>query len=118
MSRPRWPYLAHLPVVALLFSGPLFEGRVPYYRDLFTQHYPAYVALDRSADQGVAWPLWNPLTYTGSPFVAHYPVELAAVHLAGPLNALRLDAPLHTLLAMCGGTLLAFTLGTGAAGAW
>ncbi len=117
--RPKrhWPYLAHAALVLGLFSGVLLQGRVPFFRDLLGQYYPDSAFLARAAGQGVLWPLWNPLIHAGSPFFVHYPLEYLSV-LLGPLQALRLGAPVHVLLAMCGATLLGRERGLGSAGAW
>ena len=112
------PCLAHLPVVLLLFSGALFQGGVPYFRDLLSHYYPDYAFLARSASQQIAWPLWNPLVHAGAPFLMPYPLDVVSVWLLGPLQALRIDAPLHVLVAMCGASALAGWLGCGATGVW
>jgi hypothetical protein len=114
----RWPYLAHLAVVLFLFWGVLFEGRLPYFRDLLTQYYPDYVFVARAAGEGIAWPLWNPLVHAGAPFLVSYPLELAAVLLFGPGTALRWDAPIHVFVGMCGASLLGRGRGLGTHGAW
>ena len=46
--RSLWPYLAHLPLVAWTFAGPLFFGLVPYFRDVGYYYYPNEVFLERS----------------------------------------------------------------------
>jgi hypothetical protein len=118
MRSKTWPYLAHLPVVLFMFWGVLVQGRVPFVRDILTHYYPDYVFLAQSASQGVGWPLWNPLIHAGAPFLVPYPFDILLVRAFGPLTALRLDAPFHVLLAMCGASFLARQRGLGLSGAW
>lgn len=118
LASDQWPYLAHVPVVLLLFSGVLFQDLMPFFRDLLGQYYPDYVFLSRSVGQGVLWPLWNPLVHAGSSFLVPYPVDYLSVLLWGPLDALRLDAPGHVLLAMCGASLLGRLRGLESPGVW
>lgn len=114
----RWmPLLAHLPVVAVIFSGPLFEGKLPYFRDVAVYYYPNYVFLERSLGQGV-WPLWNPTSDAGAPFLITDPTDLLLVGTLGAQGALRVGPPLHLLLAMCGASLLARGLGFTLWGTW
>ena len=120
-ARPNWrsvlPYAAHLPVVAWVFSGALFSGQVPYFRDVLVYYYPNYVFLERSLGQGV-WPLWNPTSDAGAPFLVADPIDLLLVGLLGAVGALRFGPPLHLALAMFGCTRLATTLGMGRLGGW
>jgi hypothetical protein len=117
-ARARWlPFLAHLLPPLYLFAGPLFGGRVLYFRDLTYYYFPNYVFLERSLRQGL-WPLWNPSSDSGAPFLMAYPLDLALVALLGARRAMALDAPLHLLVAMCGVTLLVRTLGGRPWGAW
>lgn len=118
LAKDKWPYLAHVPVVLLLFSGVFFQDGVPFFRDLLGHYYPDYVFLARSAKQGVLWPLWNPLVHAGSPFLVPYPVDFLSVLLLGPLNALRIDAPGHVLFAMFGASLMGRVRGLDSSGAW
>ena len=110
-------YAAHFPVVAWVFSGALFAGQVPYFRDVAVYYYPNYVFLERSLRQGV-WPLWNPTSDAGAPFLASDPIDLLLVGLLGAAGALRFGPPLHLALAMTGCSRLATTLGMGPLGGW
>jgi hypothetical protein len=112
-----WPYLAHVPVVAWLFAGALFEGQVFFFRDVSVYYYPNYVFLERSLEQGV-WPLWNPTSDAGAPCLMADPVDLVLVGLFGATAALRLGPPLHLALAMVGASRLAGSLGMGRWGVW
>ena len=111
------PYLAHLPFVAWTFAGPLFFGLVPYFRDIGYYYYPNAVFLERSLAQGV-WPLWNPTSDAGAPFLATDALDLALIRATGALGALRYGPPLHQLIAMCGASFLAAGLGLGGWGVW
>jgi hypothetical protein len=108
--------IAHLAAVLWIFQGPLLAGSVPFFRDICNYYYPNYVFLSRAFDEGV-WPLWNPTSDAGAPFLLAEPLELALVYLVGPLGALRLSPPLHVFLAMAGASQLARTLGRGTLGA-
>lgn len=112
-----WPYLAHLPVVAWLFAGALFQGQVFFFRDVSFYYYPNYVFLERSLHDGV-WPLWNPTSDAGAPFLTADPADLALVGLLGATRALRFGTGLHLALAMAGGSWLAAGLGMGRLGVW
>jgi len=112
-----WPYLGHVPFVAWTFAGPLFFELVPYFRDVAYYYYPNAVFLERSLSQGV-WPLWNPTSDAGAPFLATDVVDLVLVRAAGAAGALRFGPPLHQLLAMCGASWLAAALGLGGFGVW
>jgi hypothetical protein len=105
-----------LAAVAWLFAGPLFAGRVLYYRDIGVTYYPDFVFVSRALAQGV-WPLWHPQADGGAPFLMAYPVHLALLLLAGPRATLALSPPLHVLLAMGGATALARRLGVRTLGA-
>lgn len=111
------PYLCHLPLALWFFGSSLFRDRLPFFRDIAVYYYPNYVFLERSLAQGV-WPLWNPWSDAGAPFLVVYPLDLVSVLLAGAEGALRLEAPLHAFLAMAGATWLARRLGLGPAAAW
>jgi hypothetical protein len=112
-----WPYLAQLPFVAWTFAGPLFFGLVLYFRDIAYYYYPNAVFLERSFAQGV-WPLWNPTSDAGAPFLATDLVDLVLVRATGALGALRFGPPLHQLIAMCGASWLAAGLGVSGLGMW
>jgi hypothetical protein len=114
---PLVPFLAHLPLVLWLFASVLFQGRVFFFRDIYCYYYPNYVFLERSLRQGV-WPLWNPTTDAGGPFLMSDPMDLLLVGTTGAETALRLAPPLHVLLAMCGATALARRMGNGPWGSW
>ena len=115
---PSWaPYAAHLLPVLWLFSGPLLEGRVLFFRDLSLYYYPNYVFVADSLAQGV-WPLWNPTSDAGAPFLMAYPLELVALATAGARATLAVLPPLHVWIAMCGATHLCRSWGAGAGGAW
>jgi hypothetical protein len=103
--------------VAFVFSGALFEGQVFFFRDICYYYYPNYVFLEHSLREGV-WPLWNPTSDAGAPFLITDPLDLLLVGLAGAERALRFGVPLHLAIAMAGGTRLAATLGMGHWGAW
>jgi len=96
--RSPWPYLAHLPFVAWTFAGPLFFGLVPYFRDIAYYYYPNEVFLERSFREGV-WPLWNPTSDAGAPFLTTDVAELLLVRATSALSALRFGPPLHQLVA-------------------
>jgi hypothetical protein len=114
----RWlPFAAHLLPVLWLFGDAIVGGRLPYFRDVSFYYFPNYVFLERALRQGV-WPLWNPTCDAGVPFLMSYPVELLLVAVLGAEGALRVDGPLHLLLAMCGASLLARILGLGPWGVW
>ena len=116
-SRSSWPYLAHLPVVAWVFAGALFQGQVFFFRDVSVHYYPNYVFLERSLGQGV-WPLWNPTSDAGAPFLMTDPVDLLLVGLLGAERALRFGSALHLAIAMAGASRLAAVLGMGRWGVW
>jgi hypothetical protein len=112
-----WPYAAHLVPALWLFAGPLFEGRVLFFRDLTFHQYPNYVFLAGALAQGV-WPLWNPTSDAGAPFLNAYPLDLLLVALLGARGALAVGPPLHVWIAMCGATYLTRAAGADRAGAW
>jgi hypothetical protein len=112
-----WPYVAHLPILAFLFAGALFKGQVFFFRDIVVYYYPNYVFLERSLRQGV-WPLWNPTSDAGAPFLMADPADLLLVGLLGAERALRLGPPMHLGLAMAGASWLAAVLGLGRLGVW
>lgn len=112
-----WPYAAHLPVVAFVFAGAIFQGQVFFFRDISVYYYPNYVFLERCLRQGV-WPLWNPTSDAGAPFLMADPLDLLLVSLLGAEGALRFGPPVHLTLAMAGASWLAATLGMGRWGVW
>lgn len=115
--RPLAAGALHLGLTILLFAGVLFEGRLPYFRDVGIYYYPNYVFAAASLEQGT-WPLWNPTADAGAPFLIVYPVELALLALAGARFTLAVGPPLHVLAAMCGATWLAREIGVSRWGAW
>ena len=127
LDRQRWYVLsspalvigiAHLMMVVTFFHRLLLLGDVPYFRDLASFYYPCFALIERAAAEGVAWPLWNRYSNAGEPFLEPYIVNLLSVRLFGALGALRLDAPLHVLLAACGASALAHRRGAAPSGAW
>ena len=66
---------SRLAAVAWVFAGPLFAGRVLYYRDVSVTYYPDFVFVARALARGV-WPLWHPGADGGAPFLMAYPVHL------------------------------------------
>jgi len=116
---PVWwlPCAAHLLPPLWLFAGLLFEGRMLFFRDLTYYYYPNYVFVAGAMGQGV-WPLWNPTSDAGAPFLMAYPLDLLLVAALGPRGALAAGPPLHVWLAMCGATRLARSVGASAWGAW
>ncbi len=104
-------------VAAWPFWGPLFDGRVLFFRDVSVTYYPDLVFLQRALAQGV-WPLWHPGADGGAPFLAPYPVHLVLVALAGARTTLALSPWLHLFVAMLGTGALARRLQLGAVGCW
>jgi hypothetical protein len=100
-----------------LFAGPLFEGRVLFFRDLSYYYFPNYVFVAKALAQGI-WPLWNPTSDAGAPYLLAYPVELAVLATGGARAALAVLPPLHVWIAMCGATFLCRQWGAGRWGAW
>ena len=105
-----------MAAVAWLFGGPLFAGRVLYYRDVGVTYYPDFVFVSRALAQGV-WPLWHHGADAGAPFLMAYPLHLALLLLGGPGAALALSPPLHVLVAMAGAAALARRIGVSPEGA-
>jgi hypothetical protein len=105
-----------LGAVAWLFGGPLFAGRVLYYRDVGVTYYPDFVFVSRQLARGV-WPLWHPGADGGAPFLMAYPVHLVLLLLGGPRVTLAVSPPLHVLVAMAGAAALARRLGASLPGA-
>ena len=78
--------------VAWLFGGPLFAGRVLYFRDVGVTYYPDFVFVSRALAQGV-WPLWHPGADAGAPFLMAYPVHLLLLLAGRPAGDARRLAP-------------------------
>src|SRR5262245_61351266 len=76
------PPLFHLLLAVWLFSGPLLQGRVLYFRDITYYFHPSSVFVERALRQGV-WPLWNPMAQAGGPFLLSYPVDLGLLAAVG-----------------------------------
>jgi hypothetical protein len=108
--------LTWLAAVAWVFAGPLFAGRVLYYRDVGVTYFPDYVFVASALRDGL-WPLWHPGADGGAPFLMAYPVDLLLLLLLGAKATLALSPALHVLLAMVGMGALARRLGIGPAGA-
>lgn len=100
-----------------LFADSIFRGQVMFFRDISIYYYPNYVFLERAFSQGL-WPLWNPSSDAGAPFLIAYPLDIVMVLLFGAKRTLLLYAPLHVFLAMCGASVLARRLGAGTWGIW
>jgi hypothetical protein len=105
-----------LGAVAWLFAGPLFGGRMLYYRDIEVIYYPDLVFVSRALARGL-WPLWHPGIDGGVPFLTAYPVHLALLALAGARATLAVSPPLHVLIAIAGQAALARRLGASPTGA-
>jgi hypothetical protein len=108
--------LTWLAAVAWVFAGPLFAGRVLYYRDVSVTYFPDYVFVADALREGL-WPLWHPGTDGGAPFLMAYPVDLLLLLAVGAKATLALSPALHVLLAMVGMGALARRVGIGPAGA-
>jgi hypothetical protein len=108
--------LTWLAAVAWVFAGPLFAGRVLFFRDVSVTYFPDFVFVAGALREGV-WPLWHPAADGGAPFLMAYPVHLLLLLAAGPKVTLALSPALHVLLAMAGTGVLARRLGVGPAGA-
>jgi len=115
---PRWLTALALALAAAAapFAGPLFAGRVLYYRDVSVTYYPDLVFVARSLARGV-WPLWHPGADAGAPFLCAYPVHLVLAWLGGARSALAVSPPLHVLAATLGARFLAHRLGASPAAA-
>jgi hypothetical protein len=117
MLRRVWVPASWAAAASWPFWGPLFDGRVLFFRDVGVTYYPDLVFLERALAQGI-WPLWHPGADAGAPFLAAYPVHLALVALAGARATLALSPWLHVLIAMVGAGALARRLSLGTAGRW
>src|SRR5262245_7995992 len=117
-SRRRWLAVhgAHLLPTAALF-GDLLAGRVLFFRDLSFFYFPNYAFLAQSLRAGI-WPLWNPGSDGGGPFLNAYPPDLLLAAIGGPRLAMGAGVFLHAWLAACGTSVLARRLGAGPRGAW
>ena len=107
--------LTWLAAVVWVFAGPLFAGRVLYYRDVSVTYFPDLVFVAGALREGL-WPLWHPGADGGAPFLMAYPVHLLLLLGAGARATLALSPALHVLLAMVGMGALARRLGAGPAG--
>ncbi|MGE5125891.1 MAG: hypothetical protein ACM3PV_06355 [Betaproteobacteria bacterium] len=117
MLRRVWTPASWAAAAAWPFWGPLFDGRVLFFRDVSVTYYPDLVFLQRALAQGV-WPLWHPGADAGAPFLAAYPVHLALVALLGARATLALSPWLHVFIAMLAAGVLANRLQLGPAGRW
>jgi hypothetical protein len=108
---------AHVLVAAWLFAPALWAGRMLYLRDISAFTYPNLVFLERSLAAGV-FPLWNPGTEAGAPFLLLYPIDVLLVATGGARTALDLGPMLHTLIASLGASALARHLGLRPLAAW
>jgi hypothetical protein len=108
---------AHLLLATWVFAGPLFQGRLPYFRDVSAYYFPNYVFLERSLATGV-WPLFNAAVDAGSRYLNPDPMDLLMVAAWGARGALRYSPPCHMLVAMAGVSFLARVLGQRPLGAW
>lgn len=108
--------LVWLAAVSWVFAGPLFAGRVLYYRDIALTYFPDYVFVSRWLRHGL-WPLWHPGAEAGAPFLQAYPVDLLLLLAVGPRGTLALSPALHLLLAMVGVHVLARRTGVSPTGA-
>lgn len=93
-----------------VFAGPLFEGRVLYFRDISIYYFPNYVFVERALREGV-WPLWNYTSDFGAPFLLADPLDLALLAGPGAAWSMRLLPPLYLWIGMVGVTALARRLG-------
>lgn len=113
MDYRRWNTISlvlQTALVAALFWRPLFLGEDFYFRDIAFYYFPNYVFAADALRHGI-WPLWNPTSDCGAPFILAYPPELISLFLFGPSFTLRIGIPLHILLAMIGLSRLARSLG-------
>ena len=97
--------------------GPLFAGRVLYFRDVGVTYYPDLVFVSRSLARGV-WPLWHPGADAGAPFLVRLPRAPAAPGLArrAARRARALAAAARAPRDRSARSLLARRLGTTATG--
>ncbi|HET8644803.1 MAG TPA: hypothetical protein VFO85_04910, partial [Vicinamibacteria bacterium] len=109
-------HAAHLAAAAYLF-GPLLAGRRLFFRDLSAHYFPDYTFLGQALRSGV-WPLWNPTSDGGAPFLYAYAPDLLLALVGGAELTLGLGVLLHAWLALSGASVLARRLGCAPAGAW
>lgn len=112
MLRRSAPFALLLAAAVWPFQGPLFAGRVLYFRDINVTYFPDFVFVARALAAGV-WPFWHPGVDAGSPFLFVYPVHLALLATVGARATLALSPALHLLLAALGTQALARRLGRG-----
>ncbi len=113
--------LLFLGALVLGFHVPLaFSNTIVTDYDLYVYFYP-YWEYRAEALRAAQLPLWNPLMYTGGPFLANiqtgvfYPLNALLVFLEAP-RAVAYSYLFHLWLAAAGMYLLLRQLGTGAAG--
>ncbi len=106
-----WPPLLLAVLVALFFWDSLFAGKVFCMRDTFFDFMPWRHFAHEAIRQG-HWPLWNPYTNCGQPFMANpksavfYPPNVVFYVL--PLTwALKFSLAAHVFLAAASAYLLA-----------
>jgi hypothetical protein len=97
---------AHVLAVLALFGPALFGGHVLYFRDICLQYAPAYSWVAESLRNGV-WPLWDPYSNAGEPFLLVYPVDLVLLLVGGERAPLGWGAALHLFVALLGASALA-----------
>jgi hypothetical protein len=77
-----WLWLLLLAALLWLFSPGLFQSQIPAFRDAYHFYYPQAVWLDRCAEQGNYFPVWNPneglgVSLAGQPSAAlYYPLRM------------------------------------------
>jgi hypothetical protein len=96
----------HVGAVLTLFGPALFGGRLLYFRDICLQYAPAYAWVAESLRTGV-WPLWDPYSNAGEPFLLVYPVDLVLLLVGGERAPLGWGAALHLFVALLGASALA-----------
>lgn len=103
--------------LAALFYSPLLLGLRTFPDGDFTHHFLPFSLFQQQELFSGRWPLWNPYTYSGHPFLADtqaavfYPINLMVMLIAYPLEALftskaagrlyflQVEAALHIALA-------------------
>jgi len=77
-----WKWLLLLAALLWLFSPGLFQSHIPAFRDTYHFYYPQAVWLDRCAEHGNYFPVWNPneglgASLAGQPSAAlYYPLRM------------------------------------------